>query len=121
MLFLCPNARGAISHIGVSHTLSSDTFHPQGALLLAEEEFQRERAMVDEVVRRIQEEDVAEDALRRQRQDETKAFIRGFLVQKEADKRQRVEAMQAEERKIQARKGAFLLLRAAVGREICRY
>ena len=29
--------------------------------------------------------------------------------------------MQAEERKIQARKGAFLLLRAAVGREICRY
>jgi hypothetical protein len=57
--------------------------------------------MVDEVVRRIQEEDLAEESLRRQRQDETKEYIRNFLIQKEDNKRAKIMALQEEERKIQ--------------------
>lgn len=44
---------------------------------------------------------MAEDVLRRQRQDETKQFIANFLVEKEIDKRRRIEAVQAEDKKIQ--------------------
>lgn len=73
----------------------------QDAIRAAEEEFQRERAMVDEVMRRIQEEDMAEDAARRQKGEETKAFIRKFLEENERAKAAKKEALRAEDRKIQ--------------------
>lgn len=73
----------------------------QDALKLAEDEYARERAMVDEVVRRIQEEDYAEEQLRRQKQDETKAYIAKFLEEKDAERKNKILAAQAEERKIQ--------------------
>ena len=82
-------------------------FSLQDALRIAEEEFLRERAMVDEVVRRIQEEDVAEEGLRRQRREETKEFIRNFLVEKELDKKKRIEAVQEEDKKIQVSLGQW--------------
>ncbi|KAG1661219.1 hypothetical protein FOA52_008264 [Chlamydomonas sp. UWO 241] len=72
----------------------------QDALLIAEDEFQRERAMVDEVVRRIHEEDAAEDASRRAQQDDTKAYIRNFLEGKEVEKVQKKVNLAAEDKKI---------------------
>merc|ERR1719359_515268 len=41
-------------------------------------EFEKERAMVDDVVRKIQEEDEAEERLRRQKQEETRAELQSF-------------------------------------------
>lgn len=47
---------------------------------------------------------MAEAALQNQRREETKQFIANFLVEKELDKKRKIEATQAEEKKIQARK-----------------
>lgn len=66
-----------------------------------EDEFRREREMVDEVMRRIQEEDAAEDAIRRKKAEDTKAFIQRFLEENELAKIAKAEALKAEERKIQ--------------------
>lgn len=73
----------------------------QEMIKVAEAEAARERAMVDEVVRRIMEEDMAESYLRQQKQDETKAFIAQFLVEQDAAKKARAVAIAEEERKIQ--------------------
>lgn len=57
--------------------------HPQ-------EEYERERAMVDAVMRRIEEEEAAEaDAARRRQRDE-QADIQRFLAQQQELKRRRV-------------------------------
>lgn len=69
--------------------------------LEAEREFQRERAMVDEVVRRIQQEDAMEAAERRSKQEETKAYIAHYLQQHEADLAAKKAAAAQEEHKIQ--------------------
>ncbi|GFR46814.1 hypothetical protein Agub_g8451 [Astrephomene gubernaculifera] len=67
---------------------------------LAEQEAARERTMIDEVVRRIMEEDAAELALKRQRQQETKDFIEVFLAQQDELRRKKLEAAATEDRKI---------------------
>merc|ERR1719238_439182 len=41
-------------------------------------EFEKERAMVDDVVRKIRDEDEAEEALRRQKQEETRLELQSF-------------------------------------------
>lgn len=89
------------------------------ALRLAEAEAARERAMVDEVVRRILDEDVAEAALKRQKQDETKDFITRFLAEQDEARRRKLAEDATEDRKIQVRvrQGARALGRAgALGR-----
>lgn len=72
----------------------------QDAIKLAEVEFQRERGMVDEVLRRIALEDCAEVALRRSKQEETKAFIAAFLKEQDEKKRAALESSAKEDRKI---------------------
>lgn len=73
----------------------------QEAARLAEAEAARERAMIDEVVKRIMEEDMAEAAGKRSRQEETKAYIERFLAQQDELRRREMEAAAAEDRKIQ--------------------
>lgn len=72
----------------------------QEAIKLAEVEFQRERGMVDEVLRRIAQEDCAEVALRRSKQEETKAFIAAFLKEQDEKKRAALESSAKEDRRI---------------------
>ncbi len=67
----------------------------------AELEAARERAMVDEVVRRIAEEDAASASLKRSRQDATKAYIAQFLKEQEEAKIAAREAAAEEDRKIE--------------------
>jgi hypothetical protein len=67
----------------------------------AELEHQRERAMVDEVVARILAENQMEADAKRRKQEETKAYIQAFLVQREAELLGRKRAAAEEERKIQ--------------------
>ncbi|KAL6760706.1 flagellar associated protein [Haematococcus lacustris] len=72
----------------------------QDMLREAEAQAARERAMVDEIVRRIQDEDRAHESLRRQKQDETKAYIARYLAESEVTKQQKREAEAAEDRKV---------------------
>lgn len=72
----------------------------QDLLRVAEEEAARERAMVDEIVRRIRDEDMAEASSRRQKQDDTKAYIARFLEEQAVAKRAKIANEQAEDRKI---------------------
>uniref|UniRef100_A0A7S0YAH5 Meiosis-specific nuclear structural protein 1 n=1 Tax=Polytomella parva TaxID=51329 RepID=A0A7S0YAH5_9CHLO len=67
---------------------------------LAEQEHLRERALVDEIVRRIRDENDAETRLRHRKQEETKAYIEVFLREQEDAKRQQAETMRQEDRKI---------------------
>jgi len=94
-------ARKKEQNVNARLVLEEQIRERQDALRLAEDGYQRERAMVDEVVRRIQEEDMAEAALRHQRQEETKQYIANFLAEKEIEKMRKIEATQAEEKKIQ--------------------
>ena len=48
-----------------------------------QEEFERERAMVDAVVRRIEEEEAAEEEARRRQQRGVQADIQSFLAQQQ--------------------------------------
>ncbi len=57
--------------------------------------------MIDEVVKRIMEEDMAEAAGKRSRQEETKAYIERFLAQQDELRRREMEAAAAEDKKIQ--------------------
>jgi hypothetical protein len=77
----------------------------QDAARLAEQEAARERAMIDEVVQRIMLEDAAENAGKRQRQQETKDFIEMFLKQQDELRRKELEAAAAEDRKIAGARG----------------
>ncbi|GLC44575.1 hypothetical protein PLESTB_001320800 [Pleodorina starrii] len=72
----------------------------QEAARMAEAEAARERAMIDEVVKRIMLEDAAEVATKRQRQQDTKDFIETFLKQQDELRRKEREAAVAEDRKI---------------------
>lgn len=69
-------------------------------LRVAEAEAVRERAMVDEIVRRIQQEDVAEVSARKAKQDETKAYIAQFLEETRVARQVKREADAAEVRLI---------------------
>ncbi|KAF5828122.1 tumor suppressor, Mitostatin-domain-containing protein [Dunaliella salina] len=69
----------------------------QDLLKNAEEQAIRERAMVDQVVARIAEENNAEATLKAAKVQETKAFIAQFLEQQEAAKRAREARDRAEE------------------------
>jgi len=71
----------------------------QDLLKIAEEQAIRERAMVDQVVARIAEENNAEATLRAAKVQETKAFIAQFLEQQEAARRAREARDKAEEQK----------------------
>lgn len=87
---------------------------------LAELEFQRERSMVDEVVRRIMEEDRMEAFGKKQKQEETKIFIANFLAEQEEARRRQQLQDNAEERErqeywqqVQERESALAALKAA--------
>ncbi|KAG2486968.1 hypothetical protein HYH03_014341 [Edaphochlamys debaryana] len=80
--------------------LEEQMVEKQEAARLAEAEAVRERAMIDEVVKRIMEEDMAEMATKRQRQEDTKAFIATFLQQQDELRRKQAEAAAAEDKKI---------------------
>ena len=67
----------------------------------AEAEYERERAMVDEVVARIQAEDRMEAEARRANQEETKAYIRDFLLKREQELLTKRQRSLEEEEKIQ--------------------
>jgi hypothetical protein len=67
----------------------------------AEAEYERERAMVDEVVARIQAEDRMEAEARRANQEETKAYIRDFLLKREEEVFMKRQESMEEEKKIQ--------------------
>lgn len=87
------------------------------ALKLAELEAQRERAMVDEVVRRILEEDADEATLKRHKQEETKDYIARFLAEQDEARRRKVEADLQEDNKIKVglRFGAWVWMWAWYG------
>lgn len=65
---------------------------------MAEEEAARDRAMVDEIVRRIRQEDVAESAARRQQQEDTKSYIARFLEDQARAKQAKIDLDKAEVR-----------------------
>lgn len=73
----------------------------QEAIRQAELEHQRERMMIDEVVQRIMQEDVAEHTSKRAKQEDTKKYIEQFLRQQDDLKRKAEEAAAKEDRKIQ--------------------
>lgn len=50
---------------------------------IARLEYERERALVDEIVRKIDEEDRLESEAKRRKQEETKDYIRNFLIEQE--------------------------------------
>jgi len=52
---------------------------------------------------------MAEAALRHQRQEETKQYIANFLAEKEIEKMRKIEATQAEEKKIQVSTKGFMI------------
>lgn len=64
----------------------------------AKEEYRRERAMVDEVVARINDEMESHNSAKRQKVDETKAFIADYLRRKEERKRREAALEDMEER-----------------------
>lgn len=49
----------------------------------AQLEYDREKALIDEVVQRIEDEDALESEIKRSKQAETKAFIVNFLEERE--------------------------------------
>lgn len=51
---------------------------------LARLEYEREKALVDDIVRKIEEEDRLESEAKRRKQEETKEYIRKFLQDQEA-------------------------------------
>lgn len=71
----------------LSHTMDRATLHAHrltaDCLALLQEEFERERAMVDAVMRRIEEEEAAAAEAARQRQQDTQADIQRFLAQQQ--------------------------------------
>lgn len=67
-----------------------------------QEEFARERAMVDDVVARIEAEDRAEHEARRQRQRDTQAYVQNFLAEQTQLKQRRQEELEEEDRRIRA-------------------
>ncbi|MEW5298106.1 MAG: hypothetical protein WDW38_001158 [Sanguina aurantia] len=94
------NARRKEQNIAARMVLEEQMQEKQEAIKLAEVEFQRERGMVDEVLRRIAQEDCAEVALRRSKQEETKAFIAAFLKEQDEKKRAALESSAKEDRRI---------------------
>ena len=64
-----------------------------------QEEFARERAMVDDVVARIEAEDRAEHEARRQRQRDTQAYVQNFLAEQTQLKQRRQEELEEEDRR----------------------
>jgi hypothetical protein len=65
-------------------------------------EFERERAAVDEIVRKIHEEDHAELVRKKQKQEATKKYIREFMLDREKMRMAQRAAQQAEEDEIRA-------------------
>jgi hypothetical protein len=63
-------------------------------------EFLKEKAMVDEIVRRVIEEDEAEKLARMQKQQETKEYIENYLVQRQIWKQQDRQRMDDENAQI---------------------
>lgn len=52
-------------------------------------EYERERALVDEIVRKIEEEDRLESEAKRRKQEETKDYIRNFLIEQEVSEKKK--------------------------------
>ncbi|KAK3250443.1 hypothetical protein CYMTET_40173 [Cymbomonas tetramitiformis] len=68
----------------------------------AMKEFERERAAVDEIVGRIQEEDTAEMKRKAAKQEETKRWVEKFLVEREVERNDARRKEQEEEARIKA-------------------
>jgi hypothetical protein len=69
----------------------------------ARAEFEREREMVDEVMRAIDEEDRLQGELKRAKAAETMRYIRNFIADRDARRAAERQAECDEERKIQVR------------------
>lgn len=63
-------------------------------------EFLKEKAQVDAIISKIQAEDEAEQLARLQKRVETREYIEGFVQEKEHFKRQRLAALEEENRQI---------------------
>lgn len=66
----------------------------------AQEEFEKERRQVDEVIARIQEEDRLQLEAKQAKQQETQAYIRDFLEEREIERALKREKEEEEERRI---------------------
>ncbi|KAJ3019748.1 mannosyl-oligosaccharide alpha-1,2-mannosidase [Thoreauomyces humboldtii] len=65
------------------------------------EQFLREKAMVDDIVRKIMEEDALDAKLRMEKQDETKQFIEQFIIEREEWRREEAARQIAENKRIE--------------------
>jgi len=65
-------------------------------------EFEKERALVDDVVRKIREEDEQEERLRRQKQEETRIELQNFAARQTEYRREEAERAAAELAEIEA-------------------
>ncbi len=82
----------AAGHVPLLHAICWVTKH---ASILPcprlQEEYEKERAMVDEVMRRIEQEEAAEAEARRKRQRDTQAEIHAFMEQQQELKKRWVQ------------------------------
>ena len=67
----------------------------------AQEQFQREKQMIDAIVEKIRMQDEDEDAARRSKQLETQDYIKGFLREKEQWRSESIQAQKDEEDRIE--------------------
>merc|ERR1711988_988172 len=87
--------------IDVRHTQVEQIEDQESRRAAAYADFLKEKAMVDEVVRRIMEEDAAEMSARIAKQEETRQYIDKFMVDREEWKQQQQRQVEEENRKIQ--------------------
>ena len=80
-------------------------------------EFERERAMVDSVMQAIEEEDRLQGELKRKKAAETMRYIHEFIADRDARRERQRQAEFDEERKIQVRNIAALILAVCAAEE----
>ncbi|GMH38150.1 hypothetical protein BSKO_06034 [Bryopsis sp. KO-2023] len=66
----------------------------------AQLEYDKEKILIDEVVRRIEEEDALEAEIKRSKQEDTKAFIRRFLEERQIQHQEKLDQERAEDMRI---------------------
>eukprot|EP00899_Mesostigma_viride_P003369 jgi/Mesvir1/13032/Mv06025-RA.1 len=89
-----------LKKVEARHVLEEQMAEKEEARRALAAEYERERAAVDAIVQRIQEEDDRDAAARRQKQAEMQRFVETYLRQREAEQAKKAEAEAAEERRI---------------------
>eukprot|EP00803_Ostreobium_quekettii_P007654 evm.model.scf_612.3 EVM.evm.TU.scf_612.3 scf_612:19279-28385(-) len=82
------------------HVLKEQMQEKEEAKRAAQMEYDKEKAMIDEVVRRIEEEDAAEVHLKLAKKQETLEYVKGFLEERERLRREQKEKENLEDRRI---------------------